>query len=68
MDSVLRHVPLVGRAAARNYYEAVVAEEPPVCPTVPWNSASPAWMVKPVPVHNVRGEPVQWADSGPHKE
>ncbi|WP_405832464.1 hypothetical protein [Streptomyces sp. NBC_00105] len=63
---VLRHVPVIGRDAARAHFEAILNEPPPESPTAPWREEPPAWMLKPVPVHDMRGEPVQWIDEAPH--
>ncbi|MGW2587213.1 hypothetical protein ACWCYZ_39045 [Streptomyces virginiae] len=65
---VLRRVPVVGRDAAREYFEDIVSEPPPQTPTVPWTPQPPPWMVEPVPVYEAaRGMPVQWVDEAPYK-
>ncbi|MEU5811209.1 hypothetical protein [Streptomyces sp. NPDC047718] len=64
---VLRHLPVVGKGAKREYYEDVLKEPPPPTPTAPWAPDAPDWMISPVVVHDVHGRPVHWADEAPYE-
>ncbi|MFB7517229.1 hypothetical protein [Streptomyces sp. NPDC056144] len=65
---VLRHVPVLGTSARREYAEAILAEPPPDSPTAPYSLEPPAWMITPVAVHDpTTGAPVYWVDEAPYE-
>ncbi|MFJ3631668.1 hypothetical protein [Streptomyces sp. NPDC090112] len=64
--SVVRHVPVPGKAAARDYWQDVLQELPPEPPTTPYEGPEPPeWMKAPETVLDVRGTPVEWVDAAP---
>ncbi|MFF3085617.1 hypothetical protein ACFVRB_11270 [Streptomyces nojiriensis] len=66
--NALRHVPVVGRGAAREYWEDILNEPPPESPTAPGSPEPPDWMLKPVPVLDARTQqPAYWADDAPYQ-
>ncbi|MFI5638307.1 hypothetical protein ACIA8H_12920 [Streptomyces goshikiensis] len=66
LRNALRHVPVVGRAAAREHWEEILREEPPDASTAPWAPEPPEWMLDPEPVFDMRNQPVQWVDRAPY--
>ncbi|MFF0550819.1 hypothetical protein ACFYUL_17865 [Streptomyces sp. NPDC004311] len=58
----------MGRSAKREYWADVAGEPPPEWPAAPWTPEPPGWMVKPVPVYDVREVPVEWVDEAPYQE
>ncbi|MEU9857263.1 hypothetical protein [Streptomyces sp. NPDC047974] len=64
----LRHVPVLGKSARREYAEAILAEPPPESPTAPYSPEPPAWMISPVPVLDPSTDsPVYWMDEAPYE-
>lgn len=52
----------------RAYCEALLDEEPPETPRVPYTPSPPSWMVEPVPTFDMHGNPLAWTDEAPRKE
>ncbi len=59
---------MVGREAARGYWEEILNEPPPESPTAPGSPEPPDWMLKPVLVLDARTQqPAYWADDAPYQ-
>ncbi|MET9690370.1 hypothetical protein ABZY81_18130 [Streptomyces sp. NPDC006514] len=65
----LRHIPVIGTGASREYWEDVLKEPPPQSPSAPWTSeVPPEWMLEPVPVLDPSTqEPLHWVDDAPYR-
>ncbi|MFG2984947.1 hypothetical protein ACGFYQ_27435 [Streptomyces sp. NPDC048258] len=65
----MRHIPGIGRSAAREYWLDVLNSAPPESPTVPWRPEPPTWMRQPVVVREpTRQLPISWVDDAPSQE